>query len=123
MDNKVNAIQIPPMIPLKELAKESWSIIGVAGPHKDMIFSCDRRLVLGRSAKACNIVFAEDTPGISKVHCEILPTEEGLLIRDLDSTYGSFLEKGRRIGREEPILLKREDAFFLANTDVMFRVN
>ena len=123
MENKANAIEIPPMIPLKKLARERWSIMGVAGPHKDMCFPCNRRLVMGRSVMSCNVVFPENTPGISKTHCEIQPTEGGLLVRDLDSTYGSFRKDGKRIGSKEPVLLKRGDLFFLANTDIMFRVN
>ena len=122
MKHQIPFIKIPPMIPIEKLSDNAWVIVGVQGPHKDMRFACDRRLVMGRSVSNCNIVFPENTKGISRNHCEVLPTDKGVLIRDLGSTYGTFLENGKCV-KKDPVLLKRGDAFFLANTDVMFRIN
>ena len=41
-----------------------------------------------------------DEPGMSRVHARLLPTDEGLLLEDLGSTNGSFLN-GKRVLRGE----------------------
>jgi pSer/pThr/pTyr-binding forkhead associated (FHA) protein len=49
-------------------------------------------------ADECNLRL--DEPGMSRVHARLLPTDEGLLIEDLGSTNGCFLN-GKRVLRGE----------------------
>ncbi len=51
-----------------------------------------KRLVIGASADA-DIVLTDDT--VSRVHALIEPHENGIVIRDLDSTNGTFLDGAR----------------------------
>jgi len=121
---KIPNISVPPMIPVEELAKDAmdWILEEIAGPHGRVTLKCDRTIVLGRSIQNCNLVFPEDTVGISRLHCEIIPRCDGLILKDLNSSYGTFLGDGTPVQEGTPVLLKRGDSFYLASKEVMFKV-
>lgn len=112
------------MIPLEELAIENngWCLEEIAGPHGNVAMKCERSLIFGRSARNCNVVFPTDTKGVSGVHCEVVPMKDGLLLKDLNSTYGTFLIDGRRVEPNHGVMLERGDVFYLASKEVMFKV-
>lgn len=120
---KIPEILVPPMIPLQSLKEDVWNVIELEGPHAGMSFACDRRLVIGRSSKECNIVFPSNAPGISKLHCELVPTQDGILLRDLNSSYGTFMADGSPVNAGKPILLQKGATFFLADKGAVFRIN
>lgn len=116
-------IDVPEMIPLEELANDTeWVLEEIAGPHGRVKFKCDRPIIFGRSIRNCNMVFPEDAEGISRLHCEIVPKADGVLLKDLNSSYGTFLEKGSRVREGSPVLLKKGDVFYLASKKNMFKV-
>lgn len=116
-------IDVPEMIPLEELANDNeWVLEEIAGPHGNVTFKCDRAIIFGRSVRNCNMVFPENTEGISRLHCEIVPKTDGLLLKDLNSSYGTFLQNGTRVREGSPVLLKRGDVFYLASKKNMFKV-
>lgn len=130
---KIPNITIPPMIPLEELREElneekvkhkksEWYLEEIAGPHGNVEMKCDRSLIFGRAARNCNVVFPIDISGVSKIHCEVVPTKDGLLLKDLNSTYGTFLIDGRRVQPDHGVLLEAGDVFYLASKEIMFKV-
>lgn len=119
---KIPEIPVPPMIPLQSLKDDVWKVIELEGPHAGMSFACDRRLVIGRSSKECNIVFPSNAPGISKQHCEMIPSQEGVLLRDLNSSYGTFMADGSPVSADKSVLLKKGDIFFLADKGAVFQI-
>ena len=133
---RIPEIPVPPMIPLEELAAKEkieeavgktigekvWYLEEISGPHGNVALPCDREVILGRSARNCNMVFPEDTRGVSKVHCEVAPTPDGLLLKDLNSTYGTYLADGTRLQAGKPVLLKKGDRFYLSSPNIMFKV-
>lgn len=123
MEYKAN-VTVPKMIPLEELADDNkeWVLEEISGPHGRVSLKCDRPLIFGRSVRNCNMVFPEETAGISRLHCEIVPKAEGLLLKDLNSSYGTFLENGSRVYEGSPVLLKKGDVFYLASKENMFKV-
>lgn len=60
--------------------------------------------VLGRS-HTCDLSF--DSAGVSRRHCEIVVRPDGLLVRDLGSSHGTFLD-GNRVRGESPLLVGQE---------------
>ncbi|HXD68154.1 MAG TPA: FHA domain-containing protein, partial [Solirubrobacteraceae bacterium] len=53
----------------------------------------DRPLAIGR-APACDLVL--DDPSVSRAHAEIIVDEDGAMLQDVGSSYGTFID-GRRI--------------------------
>jgi transcriptional regulator of acetoin/glycerol metabolism len=63
------------------------------GPDRGQKSECsDERIVIGTHA-SCQVVLTD--PTISRQHCEIVLCTDGYLLRDLDSTNGTYLDQHR----------------------------
>ncbi len=71
-------------------------------------------LLLGRSSE-CKIVYKDGTPGVSGRHCAILwdPGRESFLVKDLNSTYGTYMENGKRLKPEKLYSLRPGESIYL----------
>ena len=92
-----------------------------AGQHFDLLTG---KVVLGRDPAACNIVFDRDTPGISGRHCQIAYDREQdcFVVTDLGSTYGTFLDNGKKLTANVPEKIYAGDTFYLADNANRFVV-
>lgn len=74
---------------------------------------------LGRDAAVCRLVYQDGTPGLSNKHCQVYyePQEGVFVVTDLNSTYGTFLSNGQRIGPNTPVKLPPQSSFYLGETD------
>lgn len=73
-------------------------------------------IVAGRS-RDCKISFTESTPGISGKHCSISYDEasRSFILKDLKSTYGTFLQDGTKLTPNTPYRLRSGDRFYLGD--------
>lgn len=92
-----------------------------AGQHFDLLTG---KVVLGRDPAACNIVFDRDTPGISGRHCQIAydRNQDCFVVTDLGSTYGTFLDNGKKLTANVPEKIYAGDTFYLADNANRFVV-
>ena len=101
-------------------------LYGVSGEYAGVELELsDEPVVLGRDPRVSQLVFCADTPGVSGRHCSIRfdPGRQTVLVEDLWSTHGTFLESGeaaRRAASRTP--LRSADQFYLADPDVLFEV-
>ena len=58
-------------------------------------------IYVGRDPKLCQLVFPDDTPGVSKVHCMLHTNGRSIEICDLGSSYGTFLSDKTRLKPNE----------------------
>lgn len=74
-------------------------------------------LTLGRDATRCNIVFEANTPGVSSNHCTIQfnAANQGFILTDNGSSYGTFLENGNKLTPNVPVTLSAGNSFYLAD--------
>ena len=56
------------------------------------------------------------------MHCEVEPSGSGILLRDLNSTYGTFLGNGTKVEPGENRRLSSGDSFYLGGEDNRFEV-
>ena len=70
---------------------------GVSGEAFGRTYPVHGSTTVGR-ADECNLRL--DEPGLSRLHARLLPVEDGILLEDLGSTNGSFLN-GKRVLRGE----------------------
>lgn len=54
-------------------------------------------LYIGRDRNLCQLVFPENTPGVSGVHCMLHSNGYTLEVSDLNSTYGTYLSDGTKL--------------------------
>lgn len=113
-------------VPQRARLKEAWALQMLEGCYAGMIVPLDEGgCILGRDAGKCNLVFPPNTTGVSRIHCAIGITPEGLVsIEDWGGLEGVVLEStGKpipqsaqyvlhdgeqfRIGREKMMLIKR----------------
>ncbi|MCR5138409.1 MAG: FHA domain-containing protein [Oscillospiraceae bacterium] len=71
-------------------------------------------VVLGTNAN-CAVVYPRDTAGISGRHCAVLwdPEREEFIVKDMNSSYGTFLENGRRLDPSRIYRLRPGERFYL----------
>ena len=85
-------------------------------------YSVSGKIVIGRDPAACQVVFPAKTPGISVKHCAVQELAQGVVVTDLGSSYGTFLENGTKMEPNKPYTILTGEAFFLASKDNGFRV-
>lgn len=97
-------------------------IIGTQGIFANNSFTVTGYMVMGRSRAKCHLLFPENTPGVSKVHCELRIVNGGLYLTDRGSSYGTFLGNGARLTPNQPYLLHDGEIFYLAAPQHSFLV-
>lgn len=85
-------------------------------------FSVSGKITIGRDPATCYVVFPAKTPGISGKHCSVQELAQGVVVTDLGSTYGTYLENGTKMEPNKPYTILGGEAFFLASKDNGFRV-
>lgn len=66
-------------------------------------------IYVGRDPKLCQLVFPDGTPGVSNVHCMLHTDGKSIEIRDLGSSYGTFLSDKTRLKPNEIFYLTDEN--------------
>ncbi|MBE6756223.1 MAG: FHA domain-containing protein [Ruminococcaceae bacterium] len=99
-----------------------YYLIGVKGVFEGKKYSIDNKAVIGRNSERCNVVFPENHPGISAVHCEIVRSGSGLVIKDCGSSYGTFIGSGEKLTPNNPVVLRSGDMFWVGDKENVFEV-
>ncbi|MCR4615840.1 MAG: trypsin-like peptidase domain-containing protein [Clostridiales bacterium] len=97
-------------------------LLGISGPMQGKKFSIDEIAVIGRDPSRCNVVFPTNQAGVSGRHCEVAVTGNTLSLKDLNSSYGTFLKDGTRIAPNVPVVLKSGDQFIVGDKEIVFEV-
>lgn len=95
---------VAPSAPVRQTASGKRTLYAISGPLKGKVYplSAGGELRIGRDPGTCTVCFDAATPGVSAEHCVITFDGSTAGIRDLRSTYGTFvngkkLEPGRAI--------------------------
>lgn len=98
------------------------TIICVSGAIRGAIWQSTGSEILTIGRGDGNIFkLPDNVAGISRQHCRIQHTEQGWIIRDLNSTYGTSLN-GARIAPDREHILREGDMIYLAAANQAFRV-
>jgi hypothetical protein len=94
----------------------------VAGVFAGKRFPIEGSLVLGRDSRKCALVFPSNTHGISGIHCRLEILDGSVWLKDLGSTYGTFLEGGKRLAAGQAIRLGIGTRFWLGSEKEVFMI-
>ena len=123
---KKTASAKPAVVPGSTVAIRSKAIMrGISGQYAGEVFIFNLApLTLGRDAAQCNIVFEANTPGVSSNHCTIQfnAASQGFELTDNGSSYGTFLENGKKLTPNMPVTLSAGNSFYLADGTQRFLV-
>ena len=111
----------PPVQP-QAASSASAHLICTRGNFAGTTFPINGILSIGRDPKRCQIVFPNETQGISSLHCELRQQGPVITLTDRGSSYGTFLAGGRKLNNNESVTLKPGDSFYLADTKNEFKV-
>jgi len=92
----------------------------LGGHFSGRSFEVGGRIIIGRDSSKCTISFPVDSAGISGIHCEVYTEGQTAYLRDLGSSYGTFLASGTKLAEKSPHRLTNGDKFYVANDDNTF---
>jgi RsiW-degrading membrane proteinase PrsW (M82 family) len=101
------------------------TLVGLSGPMAGERFKMSlEEIKLGRDPAKCQIVLADKSGKISRVHCSVRLDNNGvrLFLQDYRSTYGTFLGNGERLSPGQRVHLLPKATFYLGTPTVMFQV-
>ena len=110
-----------PAVPAAPAAPAAFAIVGLKGKFAGKRFPVAKNMRIGRNPES-DIPYPGDVPGISGNHCTLSPRENGIVLVDVGSSYGSFLPNGTKLTPNQKYLLKPGDMFCLGNKEQLFRV-
>lgn len=88
-------------------------VIGMQGMFANNSFTITGSLIMGRSRARCHLVYPQNTPGVSNVHCELRLVNGILYLMDRGSSYGTFVN-GQKLSPNQPYQLHNGEVFYLA---------
>lgn len=107
--------------PVAPVASASWQIRGVGGLMDGRVFRISGQLRLGRGGRS-DVVFPQGTAGISGEHCQLSVVDGRVVLRDLQSSYGTYLAKRVKLEPHVDYHLQSGDEFTLAQGGQTFRL-
>lgn len=100
-------------------------LCGIDGEHAGASYKLlDRRLLIGRDAGQCGVVFPYEAGEVSRRHCTVryVPEAKIFLLEDHGSSNGTFLESGVRLEPGKQYELRDGDRFSLSGASHSFEV-
>lgn len=76
-------------------------------------------IVIGRNPSECNVIYP-NTPGISGKHCAVWYEGGKILLKDLGSSHGTFVQPGMRLAANQTMELHVGDSFYLGTPQECF---
>jgi|GEM_PF-354402 Zn-dependent protease with chaperone function len=102
-----------------------WRISAVSGPLAGSAIELTTTpIVIGRDPKECNLIINAVGGNISRRHCMVRFGGDGtnILLEDLGSKNGTFLNNGRRLEPGMPQPLQSGERFYLTQPDILFEL-
>ena len=91
-----------------------------AGAFVGKRFSLENSVRIGRDPGKNDLVFPANTQGVSGVHCVLMVDGSTVWLKDLGSTYGTYIAGGRRLAANEAVQLHMGDEFWLGSEKELF---
>ena len=97
-----------------------WAVKCTSGVFEGRMFDVGAALRMGRDPERNDLAFPLGTKGVSAVHCVLQNVSGRIYLRDLGSTFGTFLGDGRQIPPNQPVPLNDGDSFSLGSLNERF---
>lgn len=100
----------------------AYRLIGVKGDFEGRRFAIDSAIRIGRDPQKNDLVYNATTAGVSGVHCLLVLVENGVLLTDLGSTYGTMTADGKKLTPNISVPMADGEEFWLGSKDQIFRI-
>lgn len=95
-------------------------IQGLAGTFAGQRYTIEPSVRIGRDPNKNDLVYPANAQGISGVHCVLMVDDGQVWLKDLGSTYGTYLANGQRLAANEAAKLNIGDRFWLGSEKELF---
>lgn len=95
---------------------------GLSGHFAGKRYSLQNSVRMGRDPGKNDLVFPQGTQGVSGVHCVLMVDNDVVWLKDLGSTYGTYIAGGRRLAANEAVQLRIGDQFWLGSENEKFAI-
>lgn len=95
-------------------------IQGLAGTFAGQRYTIEPSVRIGRDPNKNDLIYPANTQGISGVHCVLMVDDGQVWLKDLGSTYGTYLANGQRLAANEAVKLNIGDRFWLGSEKELF---
>ncbi len=86
-------------------------LICVSGQYQGAELPLDALITMGRDSAACDLIFDNETKGVSKVHCKLLVRDGSLFLMDMGSSYGTIVNNSKQLIARDEVELRIGDRF------------
>lgn len=121
LDRGAGVQPIAPISPIQPIATANYQIRAIGGQMDGQVKLLNASLRFGRSSR-CDVAFPQNAPGISGEHCEVSMEGGRVVLRDLGSSYGTYLNKYTKLEPRIAYTLQMGDTFTLAEGGQSFRL-
>ncbi len=80
-----------------------------------------KTVTVGRSAD-CGVCFPDAAAGVSRHHCSVQYTEFGWTVKDLNSSYGTFLDRKTQVLPDTEIRLRSDNLIYIGGKENVLQV-
>lgn len=98
-------------------------ITGINGARLGESFVVLEKLTFGRDPNRCDVVMPVDAEGVSGYHCQVRLCNAQLMLMDVGSSYGTYVNGGIKVAKDTEVELKDGDIFYLGSRNTMFQVH
>lgn len=97
-------------------------LLGIGGTFDEAKFPLEEKIIFGRDTSRCFAIYPPDIRKISRVHCSVDIKNGKVIVTDLGSSYGTYLENGEKLEANKPYYLNYGDSFYLAEPTNTFKI-
>ena len=101
----------PTPAPAAPVGPQNYKLYAVGGYMDGRVYPFDgKEITFGRD-NSVSIKFPQETKGVSRIHCKLYMEGGKVMLMDLGSSYGTFIEGKGKIVAQAPVELKPGDKF------------
>ncbi len=121
--NVTVAIEPPPMArqAAPQVQGRTLYLQGIAGCYSGQRIPINGQILIGRGPD-CSLQFPQDTNGVSRKHCILRLNGNQLLIQDLGSSFGTYINGNVRLNANQAASLRPGDRIFIGSNGQGFVV-
>ena len=97
-------------------------LISVGQVLPGRVFPINDTITIGRDPTRCQIIVPSNTEGVSRMHCKVQDTPNGITIMDVGSNYGTYFENAEKLTPNQPYSLAVGGTFYLGSKKCGFKV-
>lgn len=97
-------------------------LLGKGGTFDEAKLPLEEKIIFGRDVSRCFAIYPPDAKKVSRVHCSVEIKDGKVVVTDLGSSYGTYLENGEKLEENKPYYLNYGDSFYLAEPENTFKI-